>query len=193
MRADLTGALKEGAANIATGHHRLRSALVVGQITLGLVLLTGAELLMVSFLNLAGRDPGFRADHLLTFDIGLSSTRYTNAGEVAFSARFLEKLKATPGVHSAATGMPLPLEGHQMSVSFDIEQRPAPPPDRPHSDIAIVTPGYFGTMGIPVLRGRDFSDQDDSKTPRVLVVNEAFARKFFPGEDALGKRVTPGA
>jgi predicted permease len=193
LRVELTGALKAGAANIALGQPRLRSALVIGQITIGLILLAGAELLMVSFLNLAGRDTGFRADHLLTFDIGLSSTRYTNAGEVAFCARLLEKLKAIPGVHSAATGMPLPLEGHQMSVSFDIEERPAAPPDRPHSDIAIVTPGYFGTMRIPVLRGRDFSDRDDANAPRVLVVNEAFARKFFPGEDGIGKRVVSGA
>jgi putative ABC transport system permease protein len=193
MRADLTGSLKQGAANIARGHQPLRSALVVGQIALGLVLLAGAELLMVSFLNLVGRDPGFRADHVLTFDIGLSETRYTNASEISFCDRLLERLQAIPGVRAAATGMPLPLEGHQMSVSFDIEERPAPAPDWPHSDMAIVTPGYFGAMGITLLRGRDFSQRDDAQAPRVVVVNDAFARKFFPGEEVIGKRIKPGA
>lgn len=80
-----------------------------------------------------------------------------------------------------------------MSVSFDIEERPAPAPDRPHSDMAIVTPGYFGAMGITLLRGRDFSQRDDSQAPRVVVVNDAFARKFFPGEEVIGKRIKPGA
>lgn len=193
MRPDLTDALKEGAASVAGGCHRLRSVLVVVQIALGLVLLAGAEMLIVSFLHLAGRDPGFRPDHLLTFEIGLSETRYNNAGEIAFSDRLLETLRAIPGVRAAATGMPLPLEGRQMSVSFDIEERPAAVPDWHPSDIAIVTPGYFGTMGIPLLRGRDFSQRDDARAPRVLVVNQAFAQKFFPGEEVIGKRIKPGA
>ena len=193
MGADLTGALKEGAANLAFGRQRLRGALVIGQIALGLVLLAGAELLMASFLHLVGRDPGFHPDHLLTFSIGLSETRYTNADEVAFCDRLLERLRAIPGVRAVATGLPLPLEGHQMSVSFDIEERPAPPPEWAHSDMAIATPGYFGTMGIPILRGRDFSERDDARAPRVVVVNEAFARRYFPGEEVLGKRISPGA
>jgi predicted permease len=87
----------------------------------------------------------------------------------------------------------LPLEGSQMAVSFDIEERPLAQPDRPHSDIAIVTPGYFSTVGIPLLRGRNFTEHDDNKAPPVLVVNEAFAQKYFPGEDVIGKRIEPGA
>lgn len=193
VRADLIGALKEGAANIARGHHRLRSVLVVGQITLGLVLLVGAELLMVSFLKLVGRDPGFRSDHLLTFDIGLSDKQYTTATAIAFSDRLMEKLRAIPGVRAASSGMPLPLEGHQMGVAFDIEERPLPPADRASSDMSIVTPGFFGAMGIPLRKGRDFTQRDDLQAPRVLIVNEAFARKFFPGGDAIGKRIKPGA
>ena len=193
MRADLTGALKEGAANIARGHHRLRSALIVGQVTLGLVLLVGAEILMASFLYLAHRDPGFRTDHLLTFGIGLSGPRYDNAGQIAFSDRLIPRLRAIPGVQAAAAGMPLPLRGHEMGIAFDIEERPAAPADRPSSDMAIVTPGYFHAMGIGLLRGRDFSAHDDASAPRVLIVNEAFARKFFPGEDAIGRRIEPGA
>jgi len=78
-------------------------------------------------------------------------------------------------------------------VSFDIADRPALPPDRPHCDMAIVTPGYFGAMGIPLLKGRDFSPRDDTRGPRVVMVNQAFARKYFPGEEVLGKRILPGA
>jgi predicted permease len=193
VHADLIGPLKEGAANIARGHHRLRSVLVIGQITLGLVLLVSAELLMVSFLKLAGRDPGFRPDHLLTFDIGLSDKQYTTATTIAFSDRLMEKLRVIPGVRAASSGMPLPLAGHQMDVSFDIEGRPLPPAERVSSDMSIVTPGFFGAMGISLHKGRDFTQRDDLKAPRVVIVNEAFARRFFPGEEAIGKRIEPGA
>ena len=79
-----------------------------------------------------------------------------------------------------------------MSISFDIEERKAAPADRSSSDIAIVTPGFFAAMGIPILQGRDFTERDDSRAPRVLVVNEAFARAYFPGENAIGKRIEPG-
>lgn len=112
---------------------------------------------------------------------------------VEFCDRLLEHLKSIPGVNAAAMGMPLPLEGHEMSVGFDIEERPAPPPDRPSSDMAIVTPGYFGAMGITLLKGRDFTERDHAGAPRVVIVNQAFARKYFPGEDPIGKRIEPGA
>ncbi|HWR52500.1 MAG TPA: FtsX-like permease family protein [Bryobacteraceae bacterium] len=191
--ADPAGGLKEGARNMSPGHARFRSALVVGQITLGLVLLVGAELLMASFLHLTYRDPGFRTDHLLTFDIALSEVQYNGAGRVAFCDRLLERLRAIPGVEAAATGTPLPLQGRQMSVAFNIEDRPAAVPDRPVSNIAIVTPGYFGAMGIPIFKGREFTERDKAEGPPVLIVNEAFARKYFPGQDVIGKRIQPGA
>ena len=192
VRADLAGALKEGASSIARGHHGLRSALVVGQVALGLVLLVGAEVLMAGFLYLAHRDPGFRTDHLLTFDVGLAGPQYDNAGQIAFSDRLLQRLRVIPGVRAAAAGMPLPLRGHEMGIAFDIEERPAPPAERPSSDMAIATPAYFHTMGIGLLRGRYFTEHDDANAPRVLIVNEAFARRYFPGEDAIGKRIEPG-
>ncbi len=193
LRADLTGALKEGAPNIARGHHRLRSTLVVGQVTFGLVLLVGAELLIASFLYMLRRDPGFRPDHLLTFDIGLADARYNAAAQISFSDRLLDRLRAIPGVQAAATGTPLPLAGHEMTIGFDIEERPAPITERPISDMAIVTPGYFNAMGIPLINGRDFSDRDDANAPRVVVVNQAFAAQYFPEEDVIGKRIEPGA
>jgi putative ABC transport system permease protein len=191
--ADPVGGLKEGARSIAPGRDRFRSALVVGQIALGLVLLVGAELLMASFLHLTQRDPGFRADHLLTFDIGVSEAQSTVAKQIAFCDRVIERMRTIPGVQVAATGTPLPLQGHEMRVGFDIEERPAAVSDRPRSDMAIVTPRYFAAMGIPLLKGRDFSERDDAGAPPVLVVNQAFARKYFPGEDVIGKRIQPGA
>ena len=187
-----SGALKAEGRSVIRGHSRFRTALVVGQVTLGLVLLVGAEMLIASFVHLTHRDPGFRADHLLTFDIGQSSTESV-VGQIAFSDRLLERLRTVPGVRSAAIGTPLPLQGSQMSVSFDIEERRAAPPDRPHSDMAIVTPGFFQTMGVPIIKGRDFTERDTTEAPRVLIVNDAFARKYFPCEDVLGKRVESGA
>ena len=126
--SDPAARLKDGARGIARGHNRLRSALVVAQIALGLVLLVGAESLMGSFLHLAWQDPGFRRDHLLTFGIGMPESRYTNAAEIAFCDRLLERMRAIPGVRAAATGWPLPLGGDEASVSFDIEERPAAAP-----------------------------------------------------------------
>ena len=190
--ADPINGLKAGARSIAMGHDRFRSALVVGQMALGLVLLVGANVLIVSFLNLTRRDPGFRSDNLLTFDVGLPQGQYSVAGQVAFSDRLLERMKAIPGVQAAATGTPLPLQGHEMTIGFDIDERAAGASDRPRSDVAIVSPGYFAAMGIPVLRGRDFDGRDDASASSVLVVNEAFARKYFPGEDVIGKRIQPG-
>jgi putative ABC transport system permease protein len=192
VRLDLASALREGAANIARGQSRFRGMLVVGQITLGLILLVGAELMMASFLRLTQRDPGFRTDHLLTFDIGVPKMPNVNA-EIAFADRVVERLRAIPGVREVATGYPLPLTGDQVTVSFDIEERRVAAPDRPNSDMAIVNPEYFHAMGIRLIAGREFTERDDVTGPRVLVVNEAFARKFFPGENAIGKRIESGA
>ena len=183
--ADVSGGLKEGAQSIARGNDRFRSALVVLQITLGLVLLVGAELLTAGFLQLVRRDPGFRPDHLLTFNVGFSE-------KSDFGERLLERLRAIPGVQASAMGRPLPLQGHQIRIAFDLPMRPAAASDRPRSDAAIVTPGFFSAMGIPLLKGRDINDRDRASAPPVVVVNQAFARKFFPGEEAIGKRVQTG-
>jgi len=189
---DPVDGLKASAPSIAPGHDRFRSALVVGQIALGLVLLVSANLLIASFLNLTRREPGFRRDHLLTFDIGLPQNQYAVPEQVAFCDRLLERMKAIPGVQAAATGTPLPLQGHEMTIAFDIEGRPAAVSDRPRSDVAIVSPGYFAVMGIPVMSGRDFGERDDARALPVVVVNQAFARRHFPGQDVIGKRIRPG-
>ena len=192
-RSELAGPLKEGSRGSVRGSDRLRNGLVVAQITLGLVLLSGAALLIASFLHLLRRDPGFQPEHVLTFSISVPEARYPDEKQVEFSNRLLERLRTLPGVASVAEGMPLPLTGNQMAVSFGIEERPAAKYNRPHSDIAIVTPDYFRTLGIPLLEGRIFTERDDSKAPPVVIVNRAFAEKFFPGESVLGKRIQPGA
>jgi putative ABC transport system permease protein len=191
-KTDVISSLKDGTRGITRGHQRLRRTLVIGQISLGLVLLSGAALLTASFLYLMRRDPGLRPDHLLTFNLSLPDG-YNMSKQIAFSDRLMERMRALPGVESAAAGFPLPLTGDQMSVSFDIKERPAAPPDRPHADIAIVTPRYFHTLGIALLKGRDFTERDDAKAPPVLVVNKAFADKYFPGENIIGKRIQSGA
>jgi putative ABC transport system permease protein len=167
--------------------------LVVAQVTLGLVLVTGAGLLMASFLRLERNDLGLKPDHLLTYKFSLPEPQYAGEKQVRFYDQLLERMRAVPGVQSAAGIWPLPLGGSNATVSFDIEEHPASQANRASARVAYATPDYFSTAGIPLLRGRYFTDRDDLKAPRVLVVNKAFADKYFPGEDVLGKRITPGA
>ena len=187
LKPQLVDGLKQGSSATTDGGESLRSALCVGQVAMGLVLLSVAGLLIASFHNLMNRDLGFQPAGLLSFSVSPQQE------QVVFYTRLLEKLGNIPGATSSAIAMPLPLTGSQMTVSFNIQDRPAPPPERPRSDMAIVSPGYFRTIGAPILRGRDFNEQDDANAPPVLIVNQAFANKFFPGQNVLGKRIEPGA
>jgi putative ABC transport system permease protein len=184
--------LKEGSRGSTSKHDRTRGALVIAQVTLGLVLVTGAGLLMASFLNLERSDLGLKSDHLLTFWFSLPGPQYNTARQVAFYDQLLERMRALPGVESAAGVWPLPLSGDNATVSFNIEERPAAQTDRPSANMAFATPGYFSTAGIPLLKGRFFNDHDDAMAPRVVIVNKAFADKFFPAEEVIGKRIAPG-
>jgi len=179
--------LKEGAGTTTDGGEKLRNALCVGQIALGLVLLSAASLLIASFYNVMNRDLGFQPAGLLSFSVNPQQE------QAVFYSRLREKMGSIPGATSAAIGMPLPLTGSQMTVAFNIEERPAPAGERPRSNMAIVSPGYFRTIGTPILRGRDFNEQDKLDGAPVLIVNQAFAEKFFPGVNVLGKRIEPGA
>jgi putative ABC transport system permease protein len=192
-KVELSSSLTERSRAGARKHELIRGALVVAQVTLGLVLVTGAGLLMASFLRLESSDLGLKPDHLLTYKFSLPEPQYNGAQQVRFYDQLLERMRAVPGVQSAAGIWPLPLGGSNATVSFDIEEHPASQPNRPSSRMAFATPDYFSTAGIPLLRGRYFTDRDDLKAPRVLIVNKAFADKYFPGEDVLGKRITPGA
>jgi putative ABC transport system permease protein len=192
-RGEFSGPLKEGSRGATDRSDGLRSGLVVAQIALGLVLLSSAGLLAASFVHLMRRDLGFRPERLLAFSVSLANAEYPRPRQLEFHARLLEALDSLPDAVSAALAMPLPLTGSSMTVSFNIQERPAPPHERPSSDMAIVSPGYFRTIGVPLLQGREFTERDDDRAPPVLIVNRAFADKFFPGENALGKQIEPGA
>jgi predicted permease len=190
---DFQGTLRGASRSVTDTHDRVRGALVVSQIAIGLVLLSSAGLLSAGFVYLMRRDLGFQPDHLLSFAVTVPGVTYDTDRQLRFTAQLLDRLRHLPGAVDAAAGMPLPLAGSQMTVSFNIIDRPSAASDRPSADMAIVTPGYFRTIGTPLLEGRDFNGQDDRHHPRVLIVNRAFANRYFPGEPAIGKRLDPGA
>jgi putative ABC transport system permease protein len=193
LRDHLNDPLKESAYGNVRGLGRLGGALVVSQVAFGLMLLSGAAFLMAGFVHLMQRDSGFQPERLLTFSIGMPSSDYPRVRQLDFYDQLLTRLDHLPGARSAALAMPLPLTGSSMTVGFDIAGRPTPPSARPRSDIAIVSPGFFQTAGIPLLEGRGFTDHDDSDSLPVLIVNRAFADTFFPGESAIGKQIRSGA
>ncbi len=194
-RLDPALALRDGTRTSTSGRHqnRLHSCLVVAETALGLVLLVGAGLLIRSFLHLLAVDPGFNPRHVLTFRVGVSPQRYkTDAESLALYRGVLSNLQALPGVSSATAVYPLPLSGSGIGITFDIEGRPHAPGDAPEVRVSIIEPSFFQTMGIPILRGRTFSeDEDQPKGRPVTIVNQAFVRKFFPSEDPIGKRIQP--
>jgi predicted permease len=176
------------------GSARARSSLVVAEVTLALMLLVGAGLLIRSFSRLRQVNPGFSAAHVSTFTLTLSPVKYATIDQQrAFSKSLLDAVHRIPGVDSAAVTFGLPLSGSSFQLSFDVAGRPAPPPNQePRAQVRIVSPGYFATVGIPLLRGRAFSEGDQASAPRVLIVSEETARRHFPGEDPIGKRIDFG-
>lgn len=188
--------LKEGGRDAATGGSgkRLRGLLVMAEVAISLVLLIGAGLLINSFLRLRNVDPGFRADNLLTMKIVLPEPKYEEMERrSAFYTDLISRIQSLAGVRSAAVTSNLPLYRQGNSISIGIEGRPAPPPGQ---ELIVVTrmisPGYFDTMSIPLLRGRQLTEQDTATTPNVVVISETMARRFWPGEEAVGKRIAIG-
>lgn len=193
-KPNLTEFMKEGRGTTAgVSHHRLRSVLVVLETTIGLVLLVIAGLLVRSFHRLVSVDPGLNPANVLTLTFDLPETKYNDQQQMDFYTQLLARLRTLPGVVSAGAVTPLPLSGNNAMITFQIEGHPVPKAEEPAADIAVVSPGYFRTLNIPLLRGRDFSDHDDAKAPGVMIINEAFARKYFPNEDPVGKHATPSA
>jgi putative ABC transport system permease protein len=192
-KAALGRSMRSGSRGSTNMQERVRGALVVAQVSVGLMLLCGAGIFGAGFLHLMRRDLGFSPENLFTFRIELPGARYTIDKHIEFIDRLLERLEAMPGVTSATVGLPLPLTGNSMAVSFNIEERQRGPSERPSSNMALVSPSYFRTIGTPIFDGREFSEDDDGHRPRVLVVNKAFADRFFPGERAIGKRIASGA
>jgi putative ABC transport system permease protein len=195
-KPDLNTSLKEGGKGTQAGSQgrRARSILVVSEIALALMLLIGAGLLMKSFALLQGVDPGFNPKNVLTVDIGLPKANYLEPQKiVAFYAELLDRVKTLPGVQSVGAISNLPLAGGGTDVSFAIEGRPQPEPGQaPVAWYDSVTSDYFRTMGMRLLKGREFTERDNENAPKVVVISETMADRYFPGEDPLGKRLQFG-
>ncbi|MEY2501486.1 MAG: hypothetical protein QOI07_1820 [Verrucomicrobiota bacterium] len=192
---DLNTALKSGTrgAGGSEGKHRMRNALVMTEVALALILLICASLLIQSFARLGRVDTGMRTEHLFTARIGLPESAYPKPENIiTFFDQLLPRLRAIPGVDSVTTVWPLPLSGSLNISSFDIEERPAPEGQQPDSVMRIVGPDYFKTMGIPVKQGRGFESTDQFRSLPVVIVNEQFVQKFFPGQkNVVGKHIKP--
>jgi putative ABC transport system permease protein len=192
---DLNTSLKSGSrtGSGAESKGRLRNGLVVAEVALALVLLICAGLLIQSFSRL-GRVPlGVHTEHLLTASVQLPGVSYPkNENIIAFYDQFLSRIRALPGVESASTIVPLPLSGSNMVTDFDIEEHPMPEGQRAAAPVRIIATDYFQTMGIPLKQGRVFNDDDRLDSAPVVIVNERFANKYFPGQNVLGKRIKPG-
>src|SRR5580704_9143864 len=196
-RTDLVSTLKEGGRSEIFGRDWLRSSLIVGQVALGLVLTAGAGLLITSYAKLLRTDEGFNPDHLITMYFETPDSQYAypqfKDKRVQFYRDYFERLRALPGVQTAGGVMVLPMTNDAIMISFEDPEHPVPEGQQPSADLAPITPQYFSTMQIPLLQGRDFSERDDINAAQVMIVNQAFAQKFFPGESVLGKKLKPGA
>ncbi len=193
-KSDQVTALKEGSTQSAgsRGSRHLRNLLVMAETALALVLVIGAGLLIKSFWQLQQVDPGIKPDHLLTFQVSLPRNDYPEAAQKRiFFEQLLERTAAIPGVQSVGASHILPLTGAYSCDSFMRDDRPLPPDDRPCAEIRLVTPDYFRTLSIGLTRGRVFTERDNSGAGQVVMINEAMAEKFWPGEDPIGKRLTP--
>jgi putative ABC transport system permease protein len=193
---NLNETLKEGGRDSAGGSrgNRIRSLLVIAEVAVSLILLIGAGLLINSFLRLRNVDPGFRAEKLLTMNIVPSEQKYTDrARRATFYTELLSRVEALPGVRSAAFTSWIPLIKQGDSIGFSIEGRPDPPGKRPTVVTRVISPNYFSTMGIEFLKGRQFEEQDRAGAPMAAVINETMARLFWPDDDPIGKRFTPGS
>ena len=192
-RIDPAEALKEGGrSGTGAGRQRLRRILVIGEFALALTLLTGAGLAIHSFWNLTRVDLGVNTTHILTFSLPVPDARPKDPARIsAYYQQMLAGIKAVPGVQDAAVSVGLPLEGPGFGMPFTIAGQPefADPSQRPGSRFGMVTPDYFKTYGIQVVRGRSLTDQDNAASVHVAMVNEEFVRKFFKDKNPLEQRI----
>ncbi|HYO11973.1 MAG TPA: ABC transporter permease, partial [Thermoanaerobaculia bacterium] len=193
-RGDVRDSLGEaGGKTTGSGRQQLfRSTLVVLEIAVSLVLLVGAGLLLRGFVRLSGTEPGLVADNVLTAHLPIPFAQLEGSTPRMFRPA-LEKIRAIPGVRSAALVSMLPIQNAWTNSGFAIEGRPEPEPGQePMAEIRIASPEFFQSLGIPVLRGRDFAEADGESGPPVAIVNDALARQHFPGEAPLGRRLRFG-
>jgi putative ABC transport system permease protein len=192
-RVDVSQPLKtQGTTSTASERHsRLRSALVVSEVAVSLALLIGASLMLKSFVRLERVDPGFRADKLLTIWTVLSERKYAPQQRAAFYQQVWERIRRLPGVKSVGAIDDLPLSGIHGGGPFTIEGHPTESDnDAPNAYRCTVNVDYFKAMGIPLLQGREFTDRDREGAPTVLIVNETAARRYWPGQNPVGTRLS---
>lgn len=190
-RVDVHNALSQGGRTLTGGmRKRLRWALATSQISLGLVLLIGAGLLVKSFIKVMEIDPGYDPSNVLTMSIALPERGYANfQQQVDFFQELLDRAKAVPGVLSVAASNALPFRGTP-DTELEIPGLKGQPGQEPSAEILTATPEFFHTMKVPILQGRVFNERDVASAPVVLVINQSMARRFWPDENPLGKRVT---
>jgi putative ABC transport system permease protein len=195
-RTNLTSGLREGGRGQAgAGGRTVRRALVVAETALALVLLTGAGLLVRSFLHLQSVDRGFDSRAVLVGNVNAPRGRFADRPSlVSLYDRLAERLARVPGAESSALVSVLPLSGSDSDVSFEIEGRPPAktPAEQPVAWYRIVSADYFKTMRIRMVRGRPLTDQDTGSAPGAVVINESLARKYWPNEDPIGRRISEG-
>ncbi len=188
--------LKEGGrgATVGSVSQRLRHSLIVAELALSLVLLSGAGLLIKSFLRLQEVDGGFRPDHVLTMRISLPETKYSKPEQIrAFYRDVLDRISTLPGVQAAGAVNLLPLSGGSTSGTTTIDTTAVPPDSRtPECDLRVVTPDFFKAMSVKLIRGRFFAENDNDQSPPVAIVDQSLANTYWPGEDAIGKRLHLG-
>jgi predicted permease len=193
-RQDPAHSLRECGLHMTSGRrrNRLHQLLVVGQTALGFTLLIGSGLLIRSLVNVLHIEPGFDTHNRVFFDIALTNKRYPVPGKAVFYDKLMPELAALPGVESVGAAHPLPILQEGSTTSFTIANRPVVPDDVPNAQATIVMPGYFETLSIPLVRGRVFTAHDNvANSMRVAIINQEFAKQFFPGEDPIGQYITP--
>jgi predicted permease len=183
-------ALKRQGRSSGIGSRAALRALLVGELAITLVLIVGSLLAVRSFIRLSHVSPGFDPEHIVAAEIELPASDYKTVEQCAtFFHNAVERLRTLPGVESAAAAGRLPLLGFNQASAYQVEGQNIPPADWVSADVRIVTPGYFKTIGIPLISGRDYTDNDTADSPQVAVVNAEFARRYWPNQNAVGHKL----
>jgi len=194
-RANPNTALRDEGRGVSVGHTRtqMKNLLVVGQVALSLLLFIGAGLLLHSFVRLLRVDPGFESQNVLTMNVSLPTVKYAKPEQqTAFFDELLRRVSALPGVRNAAISATLPLSWKRITPVLPEGQPDVPLPQRPFIDIEAISPQWFQTMRVPIRGGRQFTAADNAQAPKVVIVNETFARRFWPDQNAVGKHIVVG-
>ena len=193
-KADINQALKEGLGrtDVSAGSHGTRNVLVAAEVALSLILLIGAGLMIRSLHELQNVAPGFESRGVLTMTAAVSMSKFPEPQQqIQFFDQVLQRVRALPGVESAGVVDDVPLDNSGSHQPIQIEGQPVlPMADQPEVDVRLISPGYMRSMRTPILRGRDFSDQDVAGRPATILVSQSMAQRFWPGEDPIGKRLT---